>query len=184
MAAGTIKRGYVPNRFEEDVLGRLGRLTRKDMKFVTPLGSGYPMVYICSPYAANPAYFTSLAKEYCKYAIDKRYQPVASHLFYPLFLDDRDELQREMGLTFGLKLLSFCKEVWVFRPTGGISSGMEKEIAEAIRLKIPVVYINDPKVYGKEGWDPIKSYDERQAAEAARKRGRPRRDASEEGGTA
>ena len=175
MAAGKITQGYIVNHFEEDMMGRLGRLTRKDINGVAPMGSAYPMVYICSPYASNPKLNTELAKDYCKYAIEKKCQPVASHLIYPSVLDDTDDLQREMGLTFGLKLLRLCTEVWVFRPHGGVSTGMEAEIKEAMRLRIPVVYVNDPAAYGKEKWNPIKSYDERQ-----KKRGRPRKNPIEE----
>lgn len=166
MAAGKITQGYIPNYMEQSIIGRLGRLTRKDIKGVAPMGSGFPPVYICSPYASNPERNTKLAQAYCRYAIGKERQPVASHLLYPQFMDDGDELQREMGLTFGLQLLRLCKEVWVFRPTGGVSPGMAEEIREAKKAKIPVVYINDPRIYGKSGWDPIKSYDESAALEA------------------
>ena len=159
MAAGKITQGFIPNQLEEMVIGQLGRLTRKDLKSVAPMGSGFPTVYICSPYGSNPALYTELAKSFCRYAIEHNAQPVASHLLYPRFLDDKDELQREMGLTFGLQLMQQCSAVWVFRPTGGISPGMKAEIEEAKKAKIPVVYINDPKAYGRDGWDPVAEYD-------------------------
>ena len=181
MGAGKITVGFLKNRLEEEMIGKLGRLTRKDLKGVKPMGAGYPKVYICSPYAGDTVKNTEAARRYCRYAIGKKLQPVASHLLYPQVLDDTDELQREMGLTFGQALLSDCSACWVFRPAGKVSEGMQKEIATALRLKIPVAYINDPKAYGEAPWDPIKAYDEKHAAENKRKPGRPRK-ADTEGG--
>lgn len=176
MAAGKITQGFIPNYLEEFVIGNLGRLTRKDLHGVAPMGSGYPMVYVCSPYGANPAHYTALAKGFCKYAIDHNVQPVASHLLYPQFLDDQDDLQREMGLTFGLQMLHLCNEVWVFRPTGGVSPGMKAEIEEAKKAKIPVVYINDPRAYGQGGWDPVREYN-REAEEQAKEQAKAAKEA-------
>ena len=53
MAAGKITQGFIPNYLEEFVIGNLGRLTRKDLHGVAPMGSGYPMVYVCSPYGSS-----------------------------------------------------------------------------------------------------------------------------------
>ena len=162
MAAGAIKQGYIKNQLEETIMGRLGKLTRSDMRGVPLAGSDYPKVYICSPFAAygQSTVQTNIAeaKRYCHYAIERKCQPVASHLLYPKVLDDRNEYEREMGLSFGLSLLAECTQVWVFRRRDGtISTGMAAEIGFAKKLRIPVVFINDPKAYGGHGWNPLRT---------------------------
>ena len=160
MAQGVNKKGrYIRNTFEDEMMERFGRLTRKDLKDARMPGSGYEKVYICSPYAAETldgvAENVKAAKRYCKYAIERKKQPVASHLLYPQMLNDNNPAHREMGLSFGLSLLADCTEVWVFHPEGLRSPGMNLEIKEAIRLHIPVLFINDPKAYGKPPWNPL-----------------------------
>ena len=88
-----------------------------------------PLVYICSPYAGDVVTNTKNARRYSRFAVDKGYIPVASHLLYPQFLDDNNESERELGLFFGNALMSKCAEVWVFGSR--ISSGMEAEIKRA-----------------------------------------------------
>ena len=166
MGAGAIKQGYIRNHFEDMMMGRVGKLTRKDMRRVSLIGSNYPKVYICSPFAAygQNTVQTNIteAMRYCRYAIAKKYQPVASHLLYPQMLDDRKAHEREMGLAFGLSLLRECSEVWVFkRWDGKVSAGMALEIEVAKRLHIPVIFVNDPKAYGMYGWNPLESDSER-----------------------
>ena len=151
--------GYRENNFENEMMRLFGRTTRKDIRGGCPAGRGYPMVYICSPYAAETPEGIQrnikAAKQYCRYAIGKRRQPVASHLLYPQFLNDSDEMDREMGMAFGLALMRNCTEVWVF---GKPSAGMKEEIREALREKIPVVYVNDTEAFGAPPWNPIESY--------------------------
>ena len=159
MTESKVKKGGGQNALEGASMKRLGRLTRNDMKNVSPVGSRYPKVYICSAYAAygQNTVQTNIteAKHYCKYAISQKCQPVALHLLYPQVLNDRDPLEREMGLTFGIKLLGECSKVWVFRRRdGSISSGMSREITYARRMKIPVVFINESEAYGPNGWKP------------------------------
>jgi hypothetical protein len=97
-------------------------------------------VYVASRYAGDVSNNVKAAVGYCRHVIDKGCMPVASHLMYPAVLDDNDPAQRELGLLFGLALLKMCDEVWVFGP---VSSGMEQEIEEAKRLRIPVRYIEE-----------------------------------------
>ena len=174
MGAGAIRQGYVANHFEEMMMGRVGKLTRQDMKNVQLFGSGWPIVYICSPFAAygQNTVQTNIteARRYCRYAIGQKKQPIAVHLLYPQFLDDRNEREREMGLAFGLSILQKCdiESLWVFKGRGGIiSDGMQREIALAERLHIPVVFIEDPEAYGMYGWNPIAEYDSNHGKEGA-----------------
>lgn len=166
MAAGALKLTHlVENLVEEEALAGLGRLTRADMKNVPLMGTGYKRVYICSPYAGEVERNVALCRQYCRYAIEKKKcQPVASHLMYPSLLDDSDPLQREMALAFGIALLRNCSEVWVFRGEDGVSKGMQREIDAALRWKIPVHFINDPKAFGLPGWNPIREYDKKHAS--------------------
>lgn len=91
-----------------------------------------PKVYVVSRYAGDVEANTAAAVHYCRYVIEKRCIPVASHLLYPQMLNDNDTAERELGLMFGLALLTICDEVWCF----GVeqSPGMVQEIKEAKRL--------------------------------------------------
>ncbi len=88
-----------------------------------------PIVYICSPYAGDIEKNVKVARDYCRFAVDKGFIPVAPHLLFPQFLDDNDPKERQLGLFFGNALMSKCAEVWVFGST--ISAGMETEIKRA-----------------------------------------------------
>ena len=67
-----------------------------------------PKVYIVSRYAGDVDTNISNAIRYCRYAIEKKKIPVASHLLYPQILDDNNPDERELGTTFGLVLLGLC----------------------------------------------------------------------------
>lgn len=96
-------------------------------------------VYIVSRYAGDVDNNISNAIRYCRFAIEKKKIPVASHLLYPQMLDDDNPDERELGTVFGLVLLSMCDEVWVFGKE--ISNGMQAEIDEARRLKKPIKFV-------------------------------------------
>ena len=88
-----------------------------------------PIVYICSPYAGDVSCNVAAAQRYSRFAVDKGYIPIAPHLLFPQFLNDKDAKERELGLFFGNALMSKCAEIWVFGAV--ISSGMEAEIKRA-----------------------------------------------------
>ena len=92
---------------------------------------------MASKYAGDVDVNTNAAIGYCRYVIDQGFMPVASHLLYPQILDDDNPSERNLGLRFGLALLSVCDEVWVF---GEVSSGVAKEIEVAKRLEKPLRY--------------------------------------------
>lgn len=98
-------------------------------------------VYVISKYAGNTKKNTKAAIAYCRYVIAKGKMPIASHLLYPQILDDSVPEERELGLSFGLSLLSDCQEAWVFGST--ISAGMGAELEECKRLRIPIRYIKE-----------------------------------------
>ena len=99
-----------------------------------------PIVYICSPYAGDVESNVRAAQRYSRFAVDKGYLPIAPHLLFPQFMNDRDVKERQLGLFFGNVLMSKCAEVWVFGSR--ISSGMEAEIERAKRKNYTVRYFN------------------------------------------
>ena len=88
-----------------------------------------PIVYICSPYAGDVEKNVEATQRYSRFAVDKGYIPIAPHLLFPQFLNDRNPKERQLGLFFGNALMSKCSEVWVFGSR--ISAGMEAEIKRA-----------------------------------------------------
>ena len=88
-----------------------------------------PIVYICSPYAGDVENNTAAARRYSRFAVEAGYIPIAPHLLFPQFLDDKKPKERELGLFFGNAILSKCAEMWVFGEH--ISEGMEAEIKRA-----------------------------------------------------
>ena len=100
-----------------------------------------PVVYICSPLSGNVEANQEAARRYCRYAVDAGYVPVAPHLFFPQFMDDTDEEERNLALFMDIVLLSKCAELWVFG--GTISKGMSIEIEKAKRKCKPVRYFTD-----------------------------------------
>lgn len=89
----------------------------------------HPMVYICSPYAGNIEENVFHARRYSRFAVKKGYLPITPHLLYPQFLDDELQSERDLGMFFGIVLMSKCSEVWVFGDR--ISTGMQIEIDRA-----------------------------------------------------
>lgn len=94
------------------------------------------LVYIASPYAGDVEGNVAFAKAACRYAAAKGYTPVAVHLMYPQFLDDRVPKEREAGLKMGRRVLAVCEEIWLCGER--MSAGMKAEEAEAQRLGIPI----------------------------------------------
>ena len=101
----------------------------------------YPKIYICSPFRGDTEVNTQNAISYCRFAVKQGYFPIAPHIWLTRFLDDADRNEPDLGISFGLRLLSGCREVWVFGSR--ISDGMGKEIKEAERRSIPVRYFSE-----------------------------------------
>ena len=99
-----------------------------------------PIVFICSPFAGDIENNVKAARRYCRFAIATGFIPFAPHLLFPQFLDDSDPKERELGLFFGVALMSKCAEVWVFGET--ISAGMAKEIEKAEKRGMRIRWFN------------------------------------------
>lgn len=114
-------------------------------KAVTTLDAG-DKVYICTPFrpvgdtveaqTKSSKAHKILARYACRYAVASGYRPICPHLYYPEFLDDNVEDEREIGMLLGVISLSECKELWVVGRR--ISEGMKKEIDQARRWGIPI----------------------------------------------
>ena len=100
-----------------------------------------PLVYVVSPYAGDTERNVQQAKKYCRYVIEKKCNPIASHLYYTRFLNDDVPAERQMGTMYGLALLARCKEVWVFGEY--ISPGMQTEIEVATQLGKTIRYFTE-----------------------------------------
>jgi len=112
------------------------------------------LVYIASPYAGDIAHNTRMAIEYCRCAAHSGVVPLAPHLLLPRFLSEANPQERELGIEMGLRLLAVCSELWVFGDR--ISEGMRREIAEAERLGLKIVYQDVNKLRGvmqMKKWD-------------------------------
>lgn len=94
-------------------------------------------VYICSPLRGDYDKNTENAIAYCAAAFRNGYIPIAPHIYFPRFVDDRNAKERSMAMSAGKQMLLACSEVWVF----GLdhpSEGMQEEIALAVRHGIPI----------------------------------------------
>ncbi len=101
-------------------------------------------VYICSPYRADTK---KQLKKHIKYAkklsrewVLKGYSVITTHLYYTNFLDDNDELQREMGLSSARDLILKCDFV-VAGLKYDISAGMGAELNFANQHNIPTYIV-------------------------------------------
>ena len=86
-------------------------------------------VYICSPFAGDTTVNAKKALRYCRFVLDRGKLPIAPHCYFQLFMDENDPTERELGLSFGLRLLYECRELWIFGTR--ITDGMKREILAA-----------------------------------------------------
>ena len=100
-----------------------------------------PLVFISSPFAGDTQRNTKRARGFCRFAVSKNCIPVAPHLLFPQFMEEDDPAQRDLGIFFGMVLMSKCQEVWVFGRN--ITTGMAVEIEKAKRRGLPVRYFSD-----------------------------------------
>ena len=97
-----------------------------------------PLVFICSPFSGDELKNAENARRYCRFAVDRGFVPFAPHLFFPQFMDESDEDERETGIFMGIILLTKCAELWVFGER--ITRGMAQEIRKAESRSMPIRY--------------------------------------------
>lgn len=100
-----------------------------------------PIVFICSPYADDPLNNERRAIRYCRFAVRQGCIPIAPHIYFPRFLDDRNPAERALGLFMEHVMLTKCVELWVFGDR--VTPGMEREIAKAGERAMPIRYFNE-----------------------------------------
>lgn len=98
------------------------------------------LVYICSPLRGDYENNMENAMAYCSVAMKHLPDvvPIAPHIYFPRFLDDTNEEERELGMAAGIALLDKCDELWAFGLENP-SEGMEREIEHATERGIPVL---------------------------------------------
>ena len=121
-----------------EALSRIEREERKAKK-----AAAYrPLVYICSPYSHG--YINDNienARRYSRFAVDTHYIPIAPHLLFPQFLDDRLAEERQTAMSLNQVLLEKCSQLWVF---GSVrSEGMQQEIQWAKQRQITIRYFTE-----------------------------------------
>jgi hypothetical protein len=99
-----------------------------------------PLVYICSPYFGDVGRNVKKARNFCRFALEQNFIPIAPHLMFPQFMDDENPKERELAIFMDIVLMGKCSEVWVLGNT--ISSGMAKEIEVAKKRRQTVRYFN------------------------------------------
>jgi len=97
--------------------------------------------YICSPYrAVTEKQFKSqieYTKQISRNAVMQGCDVIVPHLYYPQFLDDNIEAEREWGMNSALNLILVCDFI-IVGEEHGISSGMEAEIEFAKKHGISI----------------------------------------------
>lgn len=101
-------------------------------------------IFVSSPLAGDYENNIKNAQKYCREVLFQGHMPLAPHIYYTNFLEDNNEVERQLGMYMGLKWLAECDEMWVFNQNG-ISKGMQAEIDVATQLNIPIKYKEDEK---------------------------------------
>lgn len=83
-----------------------------------------------------------LAECLCRIVALRGFIPIAPHIYFTRFLDDKSPNERELGMSCGFELLKLCEEIWVFN-FDGISEGMQREIDLAKKLGKKIRYLGD-----------------------------------------
>ena len=102
-------------------------------------------IFICNRYIGDIEHNVEVALALCVMAVESGCAPFAPHLLYTRFLDEGDPLQRELGISLGLRFMAACDEVWV-NVGDGISDGMRREIAHARALRKPILEIAEVRL--------------------------------------
>lgn len=101
------------------------------------------MVYVASAMRGDIEGNLKKAAAYCHAAAEAGAVPIAPHLYFSGYLDDRIPEERIVGMEMGLHILKRCDELWVF---GEPTEGMREEIKLAKSLNIPILYIPEETI--------------------------------------
>jgi hypothetical protein len=98
------------------------------------------LIFVSSRLRGDMENNMKLAECLCRIVALKNQIPIAPHIYFTRFLDDRNANERELGLANGLELLKLCDELWAFT-MDGISEGMQLEIDQAKKLGKKIRYL-------------------------------------------
>ena len=98
-----------------------------------------PLVYICSPFSADPEGGAEKARKYSRFAVDAGAIPFAPHLLLPQYMDESTE--RDLAMFMDKVFLDRCEQLWVFGST--VSKGMDAEIRRARRKSMTIRYFTE-----------------------------------------
>lgn len=98
------------------------------------------LIFVSSRLRGDMENNMKLAECLCRIVALKGHIPIAPHIYFTRFLDDRNSNERDLGLTSGLELLKLCEEMWVFS-MDGISEGMQKELDFAKKIGKKIRYL-------------------------------------------
>jgi len=101
------------------------------------------MVYIASAMRGDIEGNLKKAAAYCRAAAEAGTVPIAPHLYFSAYLNDRIPEDRAAGMAMGLHILRRCDELWVF---GTPTEGMKEEIKQAKESGLPTLYISEDTV--------------------------------------
>ena len=93
-----------------------------------------PVVYVCHPYAGNPAENIVAVRQICRELVEDGLLPIGPHIYLPQFVDENTE--REVALSMCTQLVELCHELRVYGTQ--VTSGMFREIDHAARVGVPV----------------------------------------------
>jgi len=96
-------------------------------------------VYVCHPFADDPAGNIARVRVISRQLLGKGVMPVAPHLYLPQLVDEGTE--REHALALCLELLATCDEVRVYG--NAVTEGMERELREAKRLGLRAHFVRE-----------------------------------------
>lgn len=113
-------------KFKAAMLGLGKPLGRREMNLMEMMRheGNWQLVYICAPYDGKDTRSLEKIWNYCMFAKEHRYMPVAPYLYYPQFMNDFDERESRIMNQFARCDIRHCEEVWVFGKE--ITSEMEK----------------------------------------------------------
>lgn len=106
-------------------------------------GTTMKMTYICSPCLGDYEKNIIKAQEYCREALLEGLLPIAPHVYFTQFVDDKKPEERELGLFAGLQLLRYCQLIRVYGCH--VSAGMYNEIQLAGVLGIELEVYGPPE---------------------------------------
>ena len=93
-------------------------------------------VYVCSPFSSDPMKNVELARKYCAEIWREGKIPIATHLYFPQFVNELESSERLRAIGYGEKAVGICSEIRVFG--NYISDGMKREITAAVKAGVPI----------------------------------------------